>query len=102
MSRHARELRMQPAHAQLGCGDRREPGSDDRLTTSHLAGNRERPERNASHKPRPARITESQPVVLRMNNVHTKKKPPDLLTTVPGEWTTIIAAAIRPPNNMIK
>ena len=39
--------------------------------------------------------------MLSMNIVQMKKKPPDLLTTPPGEWRTIIPAAIRPPSNVM-
>ena len=43
----------------------------------------------------------THPVVLSANSVQTKKKPPDLPTTNPLEWTMIIPTPISPPNSMM-
>src|SRR5256885_10566456 len=69
--------------------------------SAQLAGLPERLARNVSHNPRAERIAVNQPVALSANIVHTKKKPPDLGTTVPFECTTIMPAAIRPPSSMM-
>src|SRR5438094_8380347 len=65
------------------------------------AGCMERLARNFSHSARAERIAASHPVALSANSVQTKKKPPDLETTRPFEWPTIMAAANSPPSSMM-
>ena len=57
--------------------------------------------RKNAHKARADRIAVNHPNMLSMNRIQTAKKPPVLVTTIPGECKTIMPAPIMPPKSMM-
>src|SRR4029077_12055379 len=69
------------------------------IDLSPLIFSRHRGGRSVVQMPRADKIAVNHPVVLTANSVQTKKKPPELPTTPPLEWTMIMAAPISPPRS---